>query len=410
MKIVIIGAGPAGVTVAETVRQHDVQAEIVMLSDEPFPPYSPPAMVEYFATGHGTHLWRGTDWPERMGIDYRPGTRATGITPDEHLVQLDQGAALAYDRLVLATGGRLYAPVEGSDKPGIYNFKSLSAANELLGLVQAGQAKTALIVGAGFIGVEIGLLLADLGVKVTQLVRSRVMRSMLDPETSQLVLEMIRERGIKVQRNDDADAVAFVGDQRAEAVEMRSGVRLGADLLVAATGLRPNIEFLAGSGIQMQWGILVNDRMQTNYDDVYAAGDVAETYDRLTGERYVHAIFPNAVDQGRIVAYNLLGRDARYEGADNMNSLKHLGLPVMAVGHMRGEELRLRHNGTLRKIYVEDGHIAGFRLTGDIRSAGIYRSLMNRGEDISAYKHRLLEPGFGMGYVENLASSPTLTA
>lgn len=410
MRIVIIGAGPAGVTIAETVRQHDTGADIIVLSDEPFPPYSPPAMVEYFATGREAHFWRGTDWPERTGVDYRAGTRASGITPDERLVHLESGARLTYDRLVVATGGRLYAPVEGSDKAGIYNFKSLSAANELLGLVQAGRAKTALIVGAGFVGVEIGLLLSDLGVQVTQLVRSRVMRSMLDEETSQLVLEMLRGRGIRIQRDDDADAVAFVGDQRAEAVEMRSGAHLSADLLVAATGLRPNVELLNGSGIETHWGVLVNDRMQTNYPDVYAAGDVAETCDRLTGRRYVYAIFPNAVEQGRVVAYNLLGRDARYEGADNMNSLKHLGLPVMAAGHTHGEELRWRRNGTLRKIFVEDGRIVGFRLTGDVSAAGIYRSLMNRREDISAYKDRLLQPGFGMGHIENLASSPIYRA
>ena len=92
-----------------------------------------------------------------------------------------------------------------------------------------------------------------------------------------------------------------------------------------------------------------------------------------------------------------------------MNSLKHLGLPIMAVGHTQGEELRRHRNGTLRKVYVKDGRIIGFRLTGDVSSAGIYRSLMNRGKDITAYKDRLLEPGFGMGTVETLASAPDLS-
>jgi NAD(P)H-nitrite reductase large subunit len=206
-------------------------------------------------------------------------------------------------------------------------------------------------------------------------------------------------------RGQDADAVAFLGEPRARAVEMRSGAELSADLLVAATGLRPNIEFLQGSGIEINWGVLVDDTQRTNFADIYAAGDVAETRDRLTGERYVHAIFPNAVEQGRVVAHNLLGWEVAYEGADNMNSLKHLGLPVMAVGQMEGEELRLRQNGTLRKIFVQDGRIVGFRLVGDVSLAGIYRSLMNRREDVTAFKHRLLEPGFGMGHIEQMASS-----
>jgi NAD(P)H-nitrite reductase large subunit len=405
MRVVIIGAGPAGVTVAETLRQYGSPAEIVMLTDEPYPPYSPPAMVAYFQTGEEVHFWRGRDFAERFELDYRAGARVVQVHPERHAVRLENGESLDYDRLVIATGGRLYAPAEGSDRPGIYNFKSLSAADRLLGLVQTGQAKTALIVGAGFVGVEIGLLLADLGLDVTQLVRSRVMRLMLDPESSELVLAMMQERGVRVHRGSDADAVAFVGEPRARAVQMRSGAELTADLLVAATGLRPNIRFLADSGIETDWGILVDSTQCTNYPDIYAAGDVAETEDRLTGERYVHAIFPNAVAQGEIVALNLLGYDAAYEGADSMNSLKHLGLPIMAAGQMEGEELRVRKNGTLRKIYLQDDRIVGFRLTGDVSSAGIYRSLMNRGEDVGAFKDRLLEPGFGMGHVENLVST-----
>jgi NAD(P)H-nitrite reductase large subunit len=409
MRVVIIGAGPAGVTVAETLRQHDRQSEIVMLTDEPYPPYSPPAMVEYFQSGRQVHFWRGQDFPERLGLDYRPGTRVAAVMPEEHAIRLSDGMEFTYDRLVIATGGRLYAPIDGAEKPGIYNFKSLTAAEELLRLVKEGQARSALIVGAGFIGVEIGLLLADLGVQVTQLVRSRVMRSMLDPETSELVLDMIQKRGIQVRRGDDADAVAFVGDARAQGVKMRSGTELGADLLVAATGLRPNIEYLAGSGIEIDWGVLVDDHLHTNLPDIYAAGDVAETIDRITSERYVHAIFPNAVAQGRIVAYNLLGWDTVYDGADNMNSLKHLGLPVMAVGLMEGEELRVRQDGNLRKIFLQNDRIVGFRLTGDISSAGIYLSLMNRGENVTAFKARLLDPGFSMGYVEQMARLPVFS-
>ena len=188
-----------------------------------------------------------------------------------------------------------------------------------------------------------------------------------------------------------------------KAVKMRSGAELRADLMVAAMGLRPNIEYLSGSGIAAGWGVQVDDHLRTNDPHIYAAGDVAETIDRITGERYVHAIFPNAVAQGRIVAYNLLGWDTAYEGADNMNSLKHLGLPVMAVGLMEGEELRVRQDGSLRKVFLQNDRIVGFRLTGDISSAGIYLSLMNRRENIAAFKDRLLEPGFGMGYMTQMA-------
>jgi nitrite reductase (NADH) large subunit len=128
--------------------------------------------------------------------------------------------------------------------------------------------------------------------------------------------------------------------------------------------------------------------------------------DYRTAKRDIHAIFPNAVAQGRIVAYNLLDWNVTYEGADTMNSLKHLGLPLISMGKMEGEELKARCDNVLRKIYVLDDRITGFRLAGDISSAGIFRGLMNKRVDVAGFKHCLLELGFGMGYIEGLALSP----
>lgn len=407
MKLLIIGAGPAGVTVAETLRQHDAKSSIVMLSNEPYPPYSPPAMLEYFQTGKEVHFWKGVDFPTRLGLDYRSGTQVVAMLPEQRAVQLADGETLAYDKLVIATGSRLYAPVEGADKPGIYNFKSLSAAEELIRQVREGNAQNAVIVGAGFIGVEIALLLRDLGLEVTQVeMEDRVMPRMLDAETGAIVLEVMRQRGINVQLN--TKATAFLGEPQSEAVELESGKVLAADLLVAATGVKPNIDFLEASGVKTDWGVLVDDQLRTNILDVYAAGDVAETFDRFTGEQYVHAIFPNAVEQAKIVAHNLLGENLTYEGAESMNSLKHLGLPLMAVGQMVGEELRVQRGNTLRKLYLQDDRIVGFRLTGDLSAAGIYHSLMNKQVNVARFKDRLLKPGFGMGIIEGLALSPQL--
>jgi len=407
MKLLIIGAGPAGVTVAETLRQHDAKLSIIMLSNEPFPPYSPPAMLEYFKTGNEVHFWKGVDFPSRLDLDYRSSAQVVALLPEQHAVQLVDGETLTYDKLVIATGSRLYAPVEGTDKEGINNFKSLSAAEELIRKVREGTAQNALIVGAGFIGVEIALLLRELGLEVTHVEKEdRVMPRMLDADTGAIVLEVMRQRGINIQLN--TKATAFLGEPRAEAVELESGKVLTADLLVAATGVKPNIDFLAGSGMMTNWGILVDEQLRTNIPDIYAAGDVAETFDRFTGEQYVHAIFPNAVEQAKIVAHNLLGENRIYEGAESMNSLKHLGLPLIAVGQMVGEELGLQRGNTLRKLYLQDDRIVGFRLTGDLSAAGIYRTLMNKQVNVSRFKDHLLKPGFGMGIIEGLALSPQL--
>jgi nitrite reductase (NADH) large subunit len=408
MKIVIIGAGPAGITAAETLRQYNRKADIVMLSSESFPPYAPPAMIEYFMTGREAHFWKGKDITDLLGLDYRPGTQVETLLPDQHVIRLDNGNTLDYDRLVIATGSRLYAPVPGADLPGVYNFKSLSSAEDLIKRVRGKDVKRALVIGAGFIGVEIALLLRSLGVEVKQIEKAdRVMPLMLDMETAQIVLDQMAARGIDVRLNTEAQAV--VGKERAEAVEIKGAESLSFDVLIAATGVKPNIEFIKGSGIEANWGIIVDDHLHTTIPDIYAAGDVAETGDRITGERYVHAIFPNAVAQGRVAAQNISGLDINYEGAESMNSLKHLGIPVMAAGRMEGEELRVRSNGAIRKLFLRNDLIVGFRMAGDISAAGIYRTLMNKKIEVSPFKHKLLSPGFGMGIIETLALSPSFS-
>ncbi|MGA1790135.1 MAG: NAD(P)/FAD-dependent oxidoreductase [bacterium] len=398
MKTIIIGAGPAGVTVAETLRQYDEKMEIIMICREPFPPYAPPAMIEYFMTGEEAHFWRWKDIPKRLDLDYRPETRVSKVIPKEQMIRLVDGEILEYDNLVIATGSRLYTTISGFEKTGIYNFKALSPAMKLVKEVREDRAKNALIIGAGFIGVEISLLLNHFGIEVTIVeMADRIMPGMLDTETSEIALGLIQEHGINVQLN--TKAIAFHGGSRAEALELESGEVMNADIFVAATGVKPIVGFLEGSGIEINWGVPVDEYLRTNFPKIYAAGDVIETVDRITGDRSVQPIFPNAVTQGRVVAFNLLGWNIPYEGADRMNSLKHLGLPIIAAGRAEGEELRFRRGSTLRKLYLHDNRINGFQLAGDIKSAGIYRTLMNKRVDVSSMKDLLLEPGFGMGYI-----------
>jgi NAD(P)H-nitrite reductase large subunit len=178
-------------------------------------------------------------------------------------------------------------------------------------------------------------------------------------------------------------------------VELVDGDTLIADAFVAATGVKPNVSFLEGSGLDIGWGIRVDKRMRTNLPNIWAAGDVDETFDRMSGDRYVHAIWPNATAQGEVVGRDILGFAADYAGAERMNSMKHLGLPIMAVGDSKGETTLRRRDGTkLRKIFLEDGRIVGFRLAGDIRGAGTYRSLMLKRTDVSPFGDDLLDPRF----------------
>lgn len=397
MKVVIVGAGPAGVSAAETLRAYDRQCQIVMLSAEPYLPYSPPAMADHFLTGSTVHLWRDENWAQQLGIEYKREAEVVRIEPIAHRLYLKDGQTLHYDRLVIATGSRLYAPIEGVNKQGVHNFKSLSAAEAIITQVKSGKAKTAIIVGAGFIGMEIALLLSDLGVKVVQIeMLDQVMATMLDKDTAAVALDLMHKRGVEIRLKTKAKA--FIGEQKAQGVELESGEILEGDILVAATGVKPNLDWLEGSDVEHQWGIRVDAHLHTNAPDVYAAGDVIEVPDRLTGETYVHPIFPNAVEQGRVVGMNLAGFDVHYEGGERMNSLKHLGLPIVVAGLKEGDEvMQEKRNGQLRTLYLNANRLVGFQLVGDIRAAGILRTLMYQRQDVRSIKHHLLDPNFGQG-------------
>lgn len=398
MRVLILGAGPAGLTAAMSLRELAAAGtptpEITIVSAESGPPYSPPALADYFLTGNESSLyWQGVDIGERLRADYRSGIAVRSVIPDRCCVLLQDGSGLEYDRLIIATGSRLFAPLDGYDLPGAYNFKSLTAARDLIEHARRGEVRSALIVGAGFIGVEVALLLRSLGLDVTMVQRRWVMPRVLDEETAEFVLDELQGCGITVRQN--VEATRFIGTDRVDGVKLDNGEELVADAYVAATGVKPNVDFLQDSGLEMDWGIRVDNRMRTNLPDIWAAGDVAETVDRASGERYVHAIWPNARAQGEVVARDILGFTTNYAGAERMNSMKHLGLPIIAVGEATGDRtLRSRRGDELRKVFLNDGKIAGFRLVGDIRAAGSYRALMLRGLDVSRFGESLLDPRF----------------
>ena len=397
MEVAIIGMGPAGVNVVKTLRNNGFDDNITMFSAEKIPPYSPPSLGEYLITGNEEVLfWEGKDFCEKYYVNCKPGEKIAQIMPEEKELKTENNEIIKFDYLVIATGTSLYAPVKGSDKKGITDFKTFVGTDKIKRMAQEGGEKTAIIVGGGFIGVEIALSLAKIGIKSSVLNRRGwIMPRLIDTETAEYVENELRSQGIDVMLNTEGNE--FIGEKFVEGLLTTDGKKLKADIYITATGVKPSIDLIKNTDIEYDTGIIVNDYLQTKYPYIYACGDVAETVELVSGERKIHGLFPVAVNHAKTVAYNILGMKRDYEKQVNMNSLKKLSFKLIVVGKLEGKEIKFKTENVLRKIYIKDDKIMGFVLLGDISNAGVYLSLFTKGVNVSKFKDKLLSKYFYPG-------------
>ncbi|MBM3482532.1 MAG: NAD(P)/FAD-dependent oxidoreductase [Alphaproteobacteria bacterium] len=399
MQHVIVGAGPAGVVAAETLRKGDPKAKITLIGGEPEPPYSRMA-IPYLLDGNiaeeGTYLRKGAKHYDALGIQYVHG-RAESVAPAEGKLKLEGGDQVPFDRLLVATGARPIQPrVPGIDRPGIHGCWTLADAREIAKLSKSGS--NIVLVGAGFIGCIIMEALASRGGNLTVVeMEDRMLARMMDATGGAMMRRWCENKKIRVLTGRkvvgvEADAKG-PGDK---AVALDNGEKLNAHLVVLAVGVRSNVEFLKGSGVKIDHGIVVNDQMQSSVANIYAAGDVAEGPDFSTGGHMVHAIQPTAVDHGRIAALNMLGKTAHYKGSLIMNVLDTVGLISSSFGKWEGtkggESSAAVDNDRYRYLRLEfDGdHLIGALGIGMTEHVGVLRGLIQTKTALGDWKRKLL--------------------
>jgi NAD(P)H-nitrite reductase large subunit len=338
MHHVIIGGGPAATNAIETIREFDGgRSAITLVSDEPA--HSRMALPYWLAGSiPETHTHTGdAAYFTRLNVATRFGARVAAIDPQGRTVTLSDGSALAFDTLLIATGSSPLRPaIPGADLPGVEPLWSLADTDRVLkyaaSLRPAGRAPRVVLVGAGFIGCIVLNAMHKRSWQVTVVEREgRVLPRMLDAAGADHVLRWLATRGIPVHCGATVQRISERADG-AKAVELSDGQSLVADIVILATGIRPNLDALSGSGIAVGEAILVNERMQTNFPHVYAGGDVAQGPVLFGGEKAVHPIQPTAVDHGRVAGANMAGRDVRYPGSLSMNVADVCGLQGASFG------------------------------------------------------------------------------
>ncbi|MGI9381923.1 MAG: NAD(P)/FAD-dependent oxidoreductase [Methyloligellaceae bacterium] len=397
MHHVILGAGPAGVIAAETLRHHDRDARITLVSGEDEPPYSRMAIPYYLAGNiaeEGTHLRHEADHYETLGISYLKG-RADALDASAKSLKLENGDDLGYDKLLIATGASpIRPPIEGLDSPGVHTCWTLDDARQIARLAERGAP--VVLVGAGFIGSIILEALVAKGVALTVVeMGDRMVPRMMDETAGAMMQRWCEEKGARVLTGTQITRI----DQTSGGLEVETsaGETLEAKLVVIAAGVRSNIDFLNGSGVETEEGIRVDEHLATSVPDVYAAGDVAQARDLSTGAYSVLAIQPTAVEHGRIAAQNMVGLVTPHEGSLNMNVLDTIGLVSSSFGSWMGVEggdtARLVDETGYRYLRLEfDGdRLVGGQAVGLTENIGILRGLIQTGLRLGAWKDRLVK-------------------
>lgn len=437
MHHIIIGAGPAGVVAAETLRKLDPDCTITLIGDEPEPPYSRmaiPYLLMENIEENGTYLRQKDNYAEQ-NIELLQD-RVTSIDPAKQQLTLQSGQQKNYDRLLICTGSKpLSPPIEGIDLEGVHTCWTLEDARWII--KRADPGKKVLLMGAGFIGSIILEALAERKVDLTVVeMGDRMVPRMMNGTAGNMIKRWCEDKGVTIYTSTKLEKIALAqaqaqtqkpttqpsimqklramlgggtakpSDTSAQAdsakpehrfqVQLSNGETVPADLVITAAGVKPNIEFLEGSGIETDTGILVNTELQTSIPQIYAAGDVAQGRDFSTGEYAVHAIQPTAAEHGRIAAQNMLGQNTHYEGSLNMNVLDTLGLISSSFGLWMGveggeqAELDDQDNFRYLNLQFQDDILVGATCLGLTQHVGVLRGLIQGKVPLGAWKDKLI--------------------
>lgn len=395
----IIGNSAAGVSAAEAIRQRDAKGSIGIVSAEDYPIYSR-CLLAYYLSGEIEErrlLFRPPDFYQQVRARPILGHRVVQVVPSENRVLLDDGSWLGYDKLLLATGASpRWLPIKGAQNKGLLVLRTVADVKQIISFSR--KSREAVVIGGGLIGLKAayGLSQRGLTVHVVELL-DWLLPGIIDPEASKILKRKFEERGIKVKTGVSVEEIRGRRGHVAE-VKLSDGSVIPCQLAVLAAGVSPNVEAVKDSGIKLGRGIITDETMRTSVENIFAAGDVAETVDRLRGERVLNALWPNAVSQGRVAGQNMAGGKTRYNGSLSMNSTSFYDLDIISFGVVNPPDGKYQsiveyRPPNYRRLVLKEGRIVGFLALGNVSHAGVMLSLSLRGDELSRLRGRVMKGG-----------------
>lgn len=394
MKYIVIGASAAGISAAETIRKLDSRNEVIVVSaDEKI--YSR-CMLHHVIAGKrsiDSISFIHKDFFEKNAIQWMKGMKVTDILFDKQEIILQDGKNISYDRLLIATGSKAFLPpIKGLDNArNVFKLRDISDVNEILEVAK--NAKSALIIGAGLVGLDAASGLMERGLQVSIVeMADRVLPLQLDYQAANNYQKLFEQSGVKVYTGVSVSEAVTDMDGQIRSVRLNNSMEVECDIIVAAAGVMPDIDFIKENTLKIDRGIVVNDQMKTSVQHVFAAGDV-------TGQS---AIWPNAVKQGIIAAYNMTGMEKHiHDFFTAKNTINLLGLETVSLGFVDAPDLTysvdtINKNGIYKKIIYKDGIVYGIILQKDIARCGFWTHVIKEKLKINSSQKNI----FNLSYAD----------
>lgn len=401
----IVGSSHAALEAITAIRMHDKDGSVTLVTRDPHLPYSP-TVLPYVVSGRSAPenvYLRDAAFFEQNKVNYRPGVALKALHAARNVAELADGTEIGYAKVVLATGAApAIPPIPGIDKVDYHVLRTLEDAKRLN--IAMKQSKQAVVLGAGLVGMHAAENLVKAGANVTIVEMSAQLTSgYFDETAASLIEQAFTANGAKIRTSSRVTGLAADGDDIV--LTLGDGSTLNADLLLVATGVRPELDYLKDSGVACDKGILVDDRMQTSVANVWAAGDCAQARGFFDEAQVMNAILPDAAVQGRIAGMAMAGDPgvADYAGGVPLNTYHFFGRHAISVGSSKvpeGGVERTRFDeasGRHLKLIMKDGRLLGIYGVNEFFDAGVMAQLIVRRTDLSAVQDRLFEQPLTVG-------------
>ena len=408
-RYLIVGGSAAGMAAAHAIRRQDRNGEITVLSEESDRPYFRP-LIPFLVSGKKNQAemsMAGCGPYTGRNIAVITNARAASVDTAEKTVALAGGGSMGYGKILFATGSRPYVPpeIKGTDADGVFALRTLAHARQMARRVE--RTDHAVMLGGGLLNLKAAFSLLERDVKVTLVVYSpEVLSQLMEPSDAFLVRRALDRAGLTIKTG--VSAVGLLSDgSGVTGVALDDGSELACQMVCIGKGVRPNTAFLAGSNVHLDQGIVVDRYTACPAGGAFAAGDVAVSFDPVSGDRIMTALWTNAVEMGRCAGMNMAGVKTAYTGTFGiLNATQVADEPFVSMGtvHTAGTDLEIhRHagGGAYRKlVFNRDGtRLVGAVFIGDIRNAGLYRYVIREKMPIEAIKGLIIDHRLHYGHL-----------